>query len=85
MINWLVLNVVILIVVYFLGVIFSGYWIGFWFYGVDICEQGFGFIGVINVLRILGNVFVLVVLVIDIFKGVLAIVLVCYIYFLVFV
>ncbi|MDE5067781.1 MAG: glycerol-3-phosphate 1-O-acyltransferase PlsY [Trichodesmium sp. St16_bin4-tuft] len=84
MINWLVLNAVILIVAYLLGATPSGYWIGSWFYGVDIREQGSGSTGATNVLRTLGNVPALVVLVIDIFKGALAIALVRYIYSLVF-
>ena len=66
MINWLVLNAVILIVAYLLGATPSGYWIGSWFYGVDIREQGSGSTGATNVLRTLGNVPALVVLVIEI-------------------
>jgi glycerol-3-phosphate acyltransferase PlsY len=84
MINWLVLNAVILIVAYLLGATPSGYWIGSWFYGIDIREQGSGSTGATNVLRTLGKLPGLVVLVIDIFKGVLAIALVRYIYSLVF-
>jgi len=84
MINWLVLNAVILIVAYLLGATPSGYWIGSWFYGIDIREQGSGSTGATNILRTLGKLPALVVLVIDILKGVLAIALVRYIYSLVF-
>ena len=84
MINWLVLNGVILIVAYLLGATPSGYWIGSWFYGIDIREQGSGSTGATNILRTLGKLPALVVLVIDILKGVLAIALVRYIYSLVF-
>ncbi|NEQ37220.1 MAG: glycerol-3-phosphate 1-O-acyltransferase PlsY [Okeania sp. SIO3I5] len=84
MINWLVLNAVILIVAYLLGATPSGYWIGSWFYGIDIRQQGSGSTGATNILRTLGKLPALVVLVIDILKGVLAIALVRYIYSLVF-
>ncbi|MDJ0553931.1 MAG: glycerol-3-phosphate 1-O-acyltransferase PlsY [Microcoleaceae cyanobacterium MO_207.B10] len=80
MINWLVLNGVILIVAYLLGATPSGYWIGSWFYGIDIREQGSGSTGATNVLRTLGKWPALVVLIVDILKGVLAIALVRYIY-----
>lgn len=80
MISWLVLNAVILIVAYLLGATPSGYWIGSWFYGIDIREQGSGSTGATNILRTLGKLPALTVLVIDILKGVLAIALVRYIY-----
>lgn len=85
MINWLVLNGVILIFAYVLGATPSGYWIGSWFYGIDIREQGSGSTGATNVLRTLGKWPGLAVLIIDILKGVLAIALVRYIYSLPFV
>ncbi|MCL2937216.1 MAG: glycerol-3-phosphate 1-O-acyltransferase PlsY [Trichodesmium sp. St16_bin2-tuft] len=84
MINWLVLNAVILIFAYLLGATPSGYWIGSWFYGIDIREQGSGSTGATNVLRTLGKLPAILVLVIDILKGVLAIALVRYIYSLAF-
>lgn len=85
MINWLVWNGVILIFAYVLGATPSGYWIGSWFYGIDIREQGSGSTGATNVLRTLGKWPGLAVLIIDILKGVLAIALVRYIYSLPFV
>lgn len=84
MISWLILNGVILIIAYLLGATPSGYWIGSWFYRIDIREQGSGSTGATNVLRTIGKLPALTVLVIDIFKGVLAIALVRYIYSLLF-
>ena len=84
MIRWLVLNGLILIISYLLGATPSGYWIGSWFYGIDIREQGSGSTGATNILRTLGKLPALVVLVIDILKAVLAIALVRYIYSLLF-
>lgn len=80
MMNWLVLNGIILIFAYVLGATPSGYWIGSWFYGIDIREQGSGSTGATNVLRTLGKWPGLAVLIIDILKGVSAIALVRYIY-----
>ncbi|NEP87429.1 MAG: glycerol-3-phosphate 1-O-acyltransferase PlsY [Okeania sp. SIO2C2] len=85
MISWLFLNGVILIIAYLLGATPSGYWIGSWFYGIDIREQGSGSTGATNVLRTIGKWPALAVLIIDILKGVLAIALVRYIYSLLFV
>ncbi|NER02954.1 MAG: glycerol-3-phosphate 1-O-acyltransferase PlsY [Okeania sp. SIO3C4] len=85
MISWLILNGVILIIAYLLGATPSGYWIGSWFYGIDIREQGSGSTGATNVLRTIGKLPALAVLIIDILKGVLAIALVRYIYSLLFV
>lgn len=85
MINWLLLNGVILIIAYLLGATPSGYWIGSWLYGIDIREQGSGSTGATNVLRTIGKLPALAVLIIDILKGVLAIFLVRYIYSLLFV
>ncbi|NET40640.1 glycerol-3-phosphate 1-O-acyltransferase PlsY [Okeania sp. SIO2B3] len=84
MISWLLLNGVILIIAYLLGATPSGYWIGSWFYGIDIREQGSGSTGATNVLRTVGKWPALAVLIIDILKGVLAIALVRYIYSLLF-
>lgn len=84
MINWLILNGVILIVAYLLGATPSGYWMGSWFYGIDIRTQGSGSTGATNVLRTLGKLPAVAVLVIDILKGVLAIALVRYVYSLLF-
>ncbi len=84
MISWLVLNGLILIIAYLLGATPSGYWIGSWFYGIDIREQGSGSTGATNILRTLGKLPAFAVLVIDILKAVLAIALVRYIYSLLF-
>ncbi|MGK7921745.1 MAG: glycerol-3-phosphate 1-O-acyltransferase PlsY [Trichodesmium sp.] len=85
MVSWLLLNVIILIFAYLLGATPSGYWIGSWFYGIDIREQGSGSTGATNILRTIGKLPALVVLVMDILKAVLAIALVRYLYSLVFI
>ncbi|MEB3340224.1 glycerol-3-phosphate 1-O-acyltransferase PlsY [Okeania sp.] len=85
MINWLLLNGLILIIAYLLGATPTGYWLSSWFYGIDIREQGSGSTGATNVLRTLGKLPALIVLVIDILKGVFAIALVRYLYSLIFV
>ncbi|MGD1807290.1 glycerol-3-phosphate 1-O-acyltransferase PlsY [Dapis sp. BLCC M126] len=85
MISWLGLNGLILMIAYLLGATPSGYWIGSWFYGIDIREQGSGSTGATNILRTLGKLPALVVLVIDILKAALAIGLVRYIYSFLFV
>jgi len=80
MINWLLFNVGLLIVAYLLGSMATGYWVGSWFYGIDIRECGSGSTGATNVLRNIGKFPALIVLTIDILKGVLAIALVRYAY-----
>lgn len=80
MISWLLFNVGLLIVAYLLGSMATGYWVGSWFYGIDIREQGSGSTGATNVLRNIGKFPALIVLTIDILKGVLAIALVRYVY-----
>ena len=80
MINWLLFNIGLLIVAYLLGSMATGYWVGSWFYGIDIREQGSGSTGATNVLRNIGKFPALMVLIIDILKGVLAIALVRYVY-----
>lgn len=80
MINWLLFNIGLLIVAYLLGSTATGYWVGSWFYGIDIRECGSGSTGATNVLRNIGKFPALIVLIIDILKGVLAIALVRYVY-----
>nr|WP_290227372.1 glycerol-3-phosphate 1-O-acyltransferase PlsY [Trichocoleus desertorum] len=77
---WLAGNAVLLVVAYFLGSIPPGYLAGQLLKGIDIREHGSGSTGATNVLRTLGKGPAIAVLLIDILKGVSAIVLVrwCY-------
>lgn len=80
MVNWLVLNGVVLVVAYLLGSIPTGYAIALWFYGIDIREVGSGSTGATNVLRSCGKLPAVIVLAVDILKGVAAISMVFWVY-----
>jgi glycerol-3-phosphate acyltransferase PlsY len=80
MILWLCLNAVLLLVAYLLGSIPSGYWAGRWLKDIDIREHGSGSTGATNVLRTVGRLPALVVLLVDILKGVAAIALINWVY-----
>ncbi|WP_293130069.1 glycerol-3-phosphate 1-O-acyltransferase PlsY [Microcoleus sp. bin38.metabat.b11b12b14.051] len=82
--EWLSLNGVLLIAAYLLGSIPTGYALGKWMLGIDIREVGSGSTGATNVLRTLGKGPGLAVLLVDVLKGVSAIVLTRYIYSLEF-
>lgn len=58
---------------YLLGSIPTGYWVGWTFGGVDIRTQGSGSTGATNVLRTVGKGPALVVLLVDVGKGMLAV------------
>lgn len=60
-------------IAYLLGSIPSGYWAGKWLKGIDIRKEGSGSTGTTNVWRILGREAAVVVLAVDIFKGILAV------------
>jgi len=62
-----------LVAAYLLGSIPTGYWVGKLLKGIDIREHGSRSTGATNVLRILGKGPALVVLLVDIFKGVIAV------------
>ena len=62
-----------LLVAYFLGSVPSAVWIGKYFYGVDVREHGSGNAGATNVLRTLGKKAGISVLLLDMFKGFLAV------------
>jgi acyl phosphate:glycerol-3-phosphate acyltransferase len=81
---WWSLNGALLIVAYLLGSIPTGYAVGKWLLGIDIREAGSGSTGATNVLRTLGKWPAVGVLLVDVLKGVAAIVLVRYIYSLTF-
>lgn len=73
MVIWLAINGALLLVAYLLGSIPTGYLLGRWLQGIDIREHGSGSTGATNVLRTLGKLPAILVLVVDILKGVLAI------------
>lgn len=62
-------NVSSIIIAYLMGSIPSAVWIGKAFYGIDIREHGSGNAGATNTFRVLGKVPGLVVLAMDISKG----------------
>jgi glycerol-3-phosphate acyltransferase PlsY len=63
----------IVLLAYLIGSIPSSVWIGKWFYGVDVREEGSGNAGATNTLRVLGWKAGLGVLIFDVFKGWLAV------------
>ena len=73
MLPWYINNELLLILAYLLGSLPTGYLAGRLLKGIDIREVGSGSTGATNVLRTLGKVPAIVVLVIDVLKGVLAI------------
>jgi len=77
---WLTLCGVILLVAYLLGSTPTGYTVGRLIKGIDIREHGSGSTGATNVLRTLGKGPGLLVLLIDMLKGVLAIALVYWVF-----
>ncbi len=58
---------------YCLGSIPTGYWVGRWWGGIDIRQQGSGSTGATNVLRTLGKGPALLVLLVDALKGAAAV------------
>jgi glycerol-3-phosphate acyltransferase PlsY len=70
---WLMYGLAVLLIAYLLGSIPTGYWAGKLLKGIDIREHGSKSTGATNVLRTLGKVPALVVLLIDILKGVAAV------------
>ncbi len=80
MIQWLMLNIGLLLIAYVLGATPTGYWVGQWFYGIDLRSQGSGSTGATNVLRTCGKLPALFVFLVDVLKGTSAIALVIFIY-----
>jgi acyl phosphate:glycerol-3-phosphate acyltransferase len=70
---WLAYGLGVLLMAYLLGAIPTGYWAGKLLKGIDIREHGSKSTGATNVLRTLGKGPALVVLLIDVFKGVAAV------------
>ncbi|WP_088890209.1 glycerol-3-phosphate 1-O-acyltransferase PlsY [Leptolyngbya ohadii] len=71
---WLGYSILVLIAAYLCGSIPTGYWTGRLLKGIDIREHGSKSTGATNVLRTIGKIPALAVLLIDIGKGVAAIV-----------
>lgn len=67
------IDIIALILAYLLGAIPSAVWIGQYFYGIDVREYGSGNAGATNTFRILGKKAGIPVLLIDVFKGWLAV------------
>lgn len=77
---WIAYGLLMAIAAYLLGSIPTGYLAGKLLKGIDIREHGSQSTGATNVLRTLGKVPALVVLLVDILKGVAAVVLVRWLY-----
>lgn len=73
MLPWYINNELVLILAYLLGSLPTGYLAGRLLKGIDIREVGSGSTGATNVLRTLGKMPAIVVLLVDVLKGVLAI------------
>ena len=71
---WIAYNALAGLVAYLCGAIPTGYWMGKLFRGIDIREHGSKSTGATNVLRTLGKAPALAALLIDLLKGVAAVV-----------
>lgn len=71
---FLIASLAVLSVAYLLGSIPTAYWVGKLFYGLDVRELGSRSVGATNALRVLGKWPALAVLLVDVFKGVAAII-----------
>jgi len=69
----IVYNIGILILAYLIGSIPTSVWIGKWYLGIDIRERGSKNAGATNAMRVFGWKVGLIVLVVDVFKGWLAV------------
>lgn len=68
------MNLLLLIfAAYFIGSIPTAYWIGKWFFNIDIREHGSKNMGASNTFRVLGAVWGIIVLIIDLGKGIAAV------------
>lgn len=70
--------VICAVIAYLFGSIPSAVWIGRFFFGIDVRQQGSGNAGATNTFRVLGKKAGIPVLVIDILKGYWATLLVCF-------
>lgn len=68
------MNLLLLILAaYLIGSIPTAYWIGKWFFNIDIREHGSKNMGASNTFRVLGSVWGIIVLIIDMGKGIAAV------------
>jgi len=79
---WIGYSVLVGAIAYLCGSIPTGYWLGKLLKGIDIREHGSKSTGATNVLRTLGKIPALVVLLIDVLKGVTAVAFARWLYFL---
>ncbi len=82
MMNWVIFNLSLFLAAYLLGSIPTGYLVGRIFKGIDLRQEGSGSTGATNVLRTLGKGPAIFVLSVDVLKGVGAIALVKWAYYL---
>jgi acyl phosphate:glycerol-3-phosphate acyltransferase len=82
MMNWVIFNLSLFLAAYLLGSIPTGYLVGRIFKGIDLRQEGSGSTGATNVLRTLGKGPAIFVLSVDVLKGVGAIALVKWTYYL---
>lgn len=82
MMTWVIFNVSLFLTAYFLGSIPTGYLAGRILKGIDLRQSGSGSTGATNVLRTLGKGPAIFVLSVDVLKGVGAIALVKWAYYL---
>lgn len=73
-------NILPVLVAYLLGSIPTAVWVGKTFYGVDVRESGSGNAGATNTIRVLGLKAGIPVLLVDVFKGLTAVLLAAPIY-----
>lgn len=85
MMNWVIFNLSLFLAAYLLGSIPTGYLVGRIFKGIDLRQEGSGSTGATNVLRTLGKGPAIFVLSVDVLKGVGAIALVKWTYYLEFI
>lgn len=85
MMNWVIFNLSLFLAAYLLGSIPTGYLVGRIFKGIDLRQEGSGSTGATNVLRTLGKGPAIFVLSVDVLKGVGAIALVKWAYYLEFI
>ena len=69
---WIPIGIFVAAIAYLLGSIPTGYWLGKLLKGIDIRERGSKSTGATNVLRTLGKTPALIVLLVDLLKGVAA-------------
>jgi glycerol-3-phosphate acyltransferase PlsY len=66
------------VIAYLLGSVPTAVWVGKWFYGVDIRNEGSGNAGATNTIRVLGIKAGIPVIIVDVLKGYLAVYLMQY-------